>query len=715
MIPVSTEYKRQLLADNRNYQIKVEMTLADNTTLTLFNEQIWNNGIVIDQAISGDNTFDIGSAIVGSLKVVINNITERYSYYDFFNAHLVLWLGVEGDVDDNDDQIYYRIGFYTVDEPTYNGSLITLNCLDNMTFFDVPFSDVTGVSFPTTATALLGSICAQVGVSLANANFPRSTTEIPVAPDTELNCREVIQYVAQMCCCYCKIDRSGALKLDWYDKSIINGIDQYDGGSYNTTTTPYSDGDTLDGGDFTYENGDDADGGTFTGDAPNSAYLGHNYQITVSTDNIAVTGCRILNTTSGENAFDVMWVDTTLEQTHERYLLVIENNPFITSANAETLCLQIGNILSNLPIRAFTSTSLSDISYETGDVVTIKDFRGVFYYTWITRFTFTTNNSEQFGCGAESFKKKKESRYSENIRTLTESIVNANQMLTNYDNSVKAMDELAQSAIGYNKYQYNVSGGMVTWLYSGLQIVTTDPANPTFPNSENVFKITGDGVFLSHDGGVTYTQGYDANSGTAILSLIYAVGLNAGWINTGTLKVGGRNGSTGNVNGSIEVYDENDNPLGSWSRNGIVINSGRLKTTREFQKDGITYQRGIDIYDGRISFIPPSLTYAEAYIEMNAAVRTGALASVNIYANGNISLNAPLGLFFDTPDAHVQIGGNGSYSLDVWSTDESRIEFDDDVYLYTSGDVISNGRRCYTGYLRAGDETFYVDNGLIIA
>ncbi len=83
MIPVSTEYRRQLTAGNRNWLIKVDMTLADNTVLHLTNEHIWDNGITLDNAISSDNSFDIGSAIVSSLKVVINNINGDYSQYDF--------------------------------------------------------------------------------------------------------------------------------------------------------------------------------------------------------------------------------------------------------------------------------------------------------------------------------------------------------------------------------------------------------------------------------------------------------------------------------------------------------------------------------------------------------------------------------------------------------------------------------------------------------
>ena len=634
MIPVSEEYKRQLNAGNRNYAIKVELTLADETELELKNAQIWDNGIVIDQATSDDSSFDIGSAIIGSLKVVINNIRGNFSQYDFYDAKLTLWLGVDGDLDEYDQQVYYRIGFYSVDTPSYNGSLITLDCLDNMTWFDVPFEDVTGITYPTTAGALVGAICSHVGVTLGDAAFPNYTTQIPVAPTEQLNCREVLQYVAQMCCCYCKINRAGQLILAWYDKSAIIGQEGYDGGTYSTDTTPYSDGDSLDGGTFAYNDGDDADGGDFS--YFDGAFLGHNFEIEVSTDDIVVTGCRVVNNTSEEDSYDELVVDSELEQDHERYVLVIENNPFITASNASAIATQVADTLAGLPIRAYTATSLSDFSYETGDPVDIRDFRGNDFYTWITHFTFTTNNSEQFSCGAQSLKKARETRYSDSIKTLAEANANASAQLSDYDNAVKAMNELAQNAIGYNKYQYVISGATVTWLYSGSQITTTDPANPKFPNSTTVFKITGDGVFISHDGGNTYDSGYDANSGTAILSLIYAVGLNADWINTGTLKVGG---SSGNVNGKIEVFDSYNTLLGRWSKDGILINSGTFETKKVYTESGVTYQKGVRISDGGISFIPPTGSSTFADITMSSDLNSGR-ATTLIHSDGTIILES---------------------------------------------------------------------------
>ena len=588
MIPVSNEYKRQLIAGNRDYQIRLGVMLADSTPpFIITNEQIWDGGITVSEAISSQNSFDIGAAIVGSLKVVINNINGEFSNYDFLNAHVTLEFGVSGDIE-NGQQKYYRKGTYVVDEPTYNGSLITLDCLDNMTWFDVPFKNV---GFPTgsdtTAGELVNTICSYVGVYLGTPNFPNNDRTIYSASlvditAKDINCREVIQYVAQKCCCYCKITTAGQLALKWYNKYDIINLYDYDGGTYNTQTTPYSDGDNVEGGQwywngstYVWTQGDDVEGGSFQ-DLQNGVWISQNYEINVSTDNIIVTGIH-LRSTSGkdEEKYDVIAVDTDLEHQYGRYAFVIENNPLILKAEADSLALSLKTTLAGLPIRGFNSRSLNDFSYETGDVAHVIDFRGNVYHTWLTNFTFTTNNSESFSCGVESVKQRNETRYSNTLRTLAEAEAAAEQQLTDYDRAVRAMDELAQNSIGYNEWVYPVGAGVGTtrtmWRYNGSQRTGTDSA-PLFPDSSVVFKITGDGVFVSNDGGVSYTNGYDANSGTAILNLIYSIGLNCSWIHAGTLTLGGNN----NKNGVLSILDASSNTIGTWNNGGISVKKGTI-------------------------------------------------------------------------------------------------------------------------------------------
>jgi len=708
MIPVSNQYRRQLIKGNRNYLERIEMTLKDNTILVLTNKDIWDNGIVFDDATSSDNSFDIGSAIIGSLKIVIDNIKGNFSSYDFYDATLVLYMGVSGDLDENDVQRYYRKGFYVVDEPNYNGSLITLNCLDNMTWFDVPFKDISTVN--TTAGELIANICSHVGVTLGTVRFPNYTIPINTELKQELNCREVLQYVAQMCCCYCKIDRSGALTLKWYNKQEIIGITNYDGGTYNTTTTPYSDGSNVDGGGFMY-GGDIADGGTFA-DLLDNAYLSQNYKIDVSTDAVVVTGCRAKNATSADDPYDALWVDSILEQDHDRYVLVIENNPFINGENAADIANIVGSTLAGLPIRGFTAISLNDFSYEAGDMATIIDFRGNRYYSWITHLTFTTNNSENFSCGVESLRKRTEERFSSAVKTLAEANANAAAALSDYDTAVAEMNQLAQNAIGYNKYVNATDGMEITWLYNGSQIDTSIPSKPVFAGSTVVFMISGDGVFISHgidpeSGEQIYDQGYDANSGTAILSLLYAIGISCDWVKTGSLTLGGFN----NLDGRLVAYANSVLASGSYSESvwtyigysqtsktgetPIDIHVSNISSVSDFKgfyklfhtSDGGTTWTLLEeniLVEGvnKVSTVPDIKSSGSDYYAVQITQSTGGTATFDYSVNINKVIT--------TIDRNGIATTNGSFSGDISGSSISGSSF----YLKSGGDIvdISNGR-----------------------
>ena len=127
---------KQIMASGASsrYFVKVDLTLSNDNVLHLTEQDMWEDSFSIETASSSTSSFDIGSAIIGQCKFSLNNFNEKFSHYDFFNATAVVWLKLEGDTE------YYRMGFYTVDEPTFAGALIQLILLDNMWKFDIPLS-----------------------------------------------------------------------------------------------------------------------------------------------------------------------------------------------------------------------------------------------------------------------------------------------------------------------------------------------------------------------------------------------------------------------------------------------------------------------------------------------------------------------------------------------------------------------------------------------
>src|SRR5699024_7090007 len=73
---------------NRNYVKSAKITLKDGTELTLTDKVFWNNGVKIEESTSNENSFDIGSVIVGQLTLSINNMYDDYSEYDFTDAKI---------------------------------------------------------------------------------------------------------------------------------------------------------------------------------------------------------------------------------------------------------------------------------------------------------------------------------------------------------------------------------------------------------------------------------------------------------------------------------------------------------------------------------------------------------------------------------------------------------------------------------------------------
>ena len=454
-----------------------------------------------------------------------------------------------------------RKGFYTVDEASYNGSLITLSCLDNMWKFDIPYD--LDVTFPTTAQTLVLALCSRCGVSLLNSQFDKYSTVIP-APSAELersNCREVLNYVAQMCCCFCKITPNGLLDLNWYGTSTEG--ESYDGGVFDEDS-PYSTGDELDGGSFSPWNlGDVADGGQFT-DWNATAYIVSNVSTDVATDDTLITGIEVLDNDK-DNGYDYTYGTSD-------YCIVIENNPFINQSNAEAIAQQIGSKIVGMRFRTFKSSSLNDVTIEAGDRCYVKDFRGNFYESFVTNLSFTQWNYESFECGAESITKRKTVRYSETVsQAIKQAREDAIEQITDYDLIVQRMNSLGANAMGLFTFKYNPSSGGTIIYESNRPIVEDAYGEPNFSIGSTVWKLTGDGFFIctdaeTYDEDCEWVAGWDSDN-HVVVNTLSAIGISFDWAKGGTLTLGGAD----NVNGTLVMLNANGAEFGHWKNTELQI------------------------------------------------------------------------------------------------------------------------------------------------
>lgn len=554
MRSTSSTYKQIIASgETRNWKVNINMTLADDTQLTLTEENIMQGSFKIMTASSSDSTFDLGSAIIGKCSFTLDNWTDSFTRYDFFDATAVVWVKLVGDVE------YHRIGFFTVDEPTYAGSLVQIEMLDNMWKLDRPFSEIT---LPTTRTCLnvVQAICSYCGVLLATQNFHGYDFVLTI-PEQEMNCREVLQYIAMIGCNFCFMDDQGRLNLKWYD--IADYEQSLDGGTFNTTTTPYSDGDDADGGNFTnYASGDDYDGGSFIGSS-DVVYFTRLMSRNIGTDVLTITGVKFV---IGENTYRIG---------QEGYALTLEN-PFVNENNVTTVLNLIWDVLQGFKIRTFDITVLPDITPEIGDSVAIS-YKGNMVYSYLTNFTFTPSLCTA-SLGAETPTRNLTTRYSQAVQSAVEVARRETaQQISDYDLAVQEMNNLAIHAMGaYQDYEDIPTGGRIYYL-SNKPITKDTQGQCHFETGSSVFKTTGDGLFVSTDGGQTWVNGYNTQTGELIVNVLYTIGLHADWIYTGTLTVGGSNVRT--TNPEIVVKDSQNNVICTINSNGIIMGKGYIASS----------------------------------------------------------------------------------------------------------------------------------------
>lgn len=216
---VSSAFKEALKNDQREYIEYADFTLENGTTLNLTNSDFWQNGFSYEDSVSPNNNFQVGSAVINKVNLVINNIYGDFDEYDFFGAVAIIGVGLEI------NGVVERVNFgefTVVDQPAYNGSLISIELYDNMFKFDEPYSK-SNLAYPASLDTIVRDACTNCGVVLGTTDFPNKNFVVQTRPDDEkLTFREVIAYAAQIAGCYARIEYSveghdGRLALRWFE------------------------------------------------------------------------------------------------------------------------------------------------------------------------------------------------------------------------------------------------------------------------------------------------------------------------------------------------------------------------------------------------------------------------------------------------------------------------------------------------------------------
>nr|DAZ79615.1 MAG TPA: hypothetical protein [Caudoviricetes sp.] len=552
MLNVSAKWQRAVMLDNDiNVNCFADIVTASGEKIPISDSELWANGFEVNDSTSSNGTFTIGALIAGKLKIKLNNIYEDYSKYDFDKASVTAYVS-KSFSDGTTEKL--KIGEYRVSETSYDGSLITLTCLDNINNFNREYDS--NLSYPTTAYEVVRDACIKCDVPFTMARFDNSDyviNEIP-SDNQKLTYGQVIAYILQLSGLWGKCGHDGELLIGWYDMSQFDS-QGYDGGTFSTKTTPYSDGDTLNGGNFTdYSSGDSVDGGTFT-EARNYHNVYTQKDLNVATDDVVITGVKVIVTSKEDKTKDVNALAGK-----EGYVVSISDNPFISTDKAQTVASYIFKKIGGMRFRPLDATLLSNPLIESGDVALVTDRKQNTYSCFISNRTFTVGSGTKISCDAENASRNSADKFSSETKAIVQAREVAQKQLSVYDKQMQLLTQLMSQSLGLFKTEQVQEDGSIIYIMH----------NKADLNSSNIqWKMTANGMAVSNDYGKTWKAGIDKD-GNAIFNIMSAIGINFDWAHGGTLTLGGEN----NVDGKQYVKDSKGNILITLDNRGITLASG---------------------------------------------------------------------------------------------------------------------------------------------
>ena len=550
MLNVSAKWQRAVMLDNDiNVNCFADIVTASGEKIPISDSKLWANGFEINDSTSSNGTFTIGALVAGKLKIKLNNIYEDYSKYDFDKASVTAYVS-KSFSDGTSEKL--KIGEYRVSETSYDGSLITLTCLDNINNFNREYDS--NLSYPTTSYEVVRDACIKCDVPFTMARFDNSDyviNEIP-SDNQKLTYGQVIAYILQLSGLWGKCGHDGELLIGWYDMSQFDS-QGYDGGTFSTKTTPYSDGDSVDGGTFKYSDGDSADGGTFT-EARNYHNIYTQKDLNVATDDVVITGVKVTVTSKEDKAKDVNALAGK-----EGYVVSISDNPFIPADKAQAVANYIFKKIGGMRFRPLDATLLSNPLIESGDVALVTDRKQNTYSCFISNRTFTVGSGTKISCDAENASRNSADKFSNETKAVVQARKVAQAQLSVYNKQMQLLTQLMSQSLGLFKTEQKQEDGSIIYIMH----------NKADLNSSNIqWKMTANGLAVSNDYGKTWKAGVDKD-GNAIFNIMSAIGINFDWAHGGTLTLGGEN----NVSGVQYVKDAKGKTLVTLDNRGLTLDS----------------------------------------------------------------------------------------------------------------------------------------------
>lgn len=470
MIDVSTKFK-EAVNENSKVSVRIKVRFPSNDSEILISGgYIMSGTLKIEDAVTSNGSFDIGAAIINKMSVTLRNEDGFFDAYDLDGA---VFYPQIGKLRDDGVTEWINKGAFIVDTPTKRGKLIYIEALDNLSKFELEYSEVNTV-YPATLRQIVADMALYCGVPLKNGDFPQSEYTVSERPqDSGTTCLQILSYVAQIAGCFARCDILGNLDFNWYV--------EVDSENANHKITKLASHD-------------------------------------IKENDIVITGIKVVD--SGDTNNETLYGE-------KDYLLTIDSNPLIEAGKSNAVAKYLGEKIVGLKFRPLSCTCLSDPTIEAGDSACITDSSGNSYFCYINNTTYTVGSYTSIACEAKSTASNRVVPFSNETKAAVIARKEASKKIEVYDKSVQQLTSLMTQSFGvYKTEEVAEDGSTVFYMHD----------KATLSESTKIWKMTADAFAVSSDGGKTWTAGIDSN-GNAVVNVLSAIGVKADWIQTGAFTV----------------------------------------------------------------------------------------------------------------------------------------------------------------------------------
>lgn len=518
MLKTTAAY-REAIKKNRIFHHEIEISFQDGIKDTVEDADLFV--FQIEEGTSNTNSFDIGAAVAQQLTVKISDPDGRFNDRDFNGAMITARVGLElpdGSIE------WLNKGNYIAEPGEDSGNTVTVKAFDNMVKFDREYS-LSNLNYPATLGEIVRDACSCCEVILApdSATFDNDDFIVQTRPDGSVTFRQVLQWAAQICCKYCKINTEGKLTLQWYPLDIlesewtkteecllvdIDGLpildtnDEEIGAIIEVKATPEEVGIV-----------DISDEKLLTGS-------------TFQTDDVVITGVKVIEEDTSS--------DTVYQNGTEGYILEIEGNKLVQDGAGATVASYLGERLNGIQFRPLSLNVPGDPAREAGDLGFVMDTKRRYHKTIFTNVTYTAHTAQKLISGAEAPTRLSSVRYSLATRVYKELRSKIHRQKKEWDLAFDELQKAMDTKNGLFPIPQKMDDGSTILYFCDT---------PVLEEASIMVKLSAAGWGMSSDGGKTWNSGWLID-GTMIADILNAIGINAKWINTGALTVKDADGKT---------------------------------------------------------------------------------------------------------------------------------------------------------------------------